>query len=555
MGVRFGSRARNGKGGGPGSRLFLTVFGFFFGSMGLAFLLFGLSSVRQHFQMRAWTPTRCVIQSSEVTDKGEDYQLVVRYRYDYAGRSYDGTRFGTSGADRFSSVAKRQRLLTAYAPDTETRCFVDPDNPADAVLVRDGSLAGPLFASFFALPFVLIGYGLVVGAWWKRKAGSSAPALSDGAVGEKNGRRIGSLLGLVFLAIGLVVPYFTFVRPLQRQHAARQWTPVEAVVTKSMVKSHRGDDSTTYSVYIAYRYTLDGRTYEGDRYTFLSGSSSGYEGKAAVVRQHPSGSKLTVYANPADPLDSVVRRDMGPALFLGLIPVVFAVVGAIFLVALRRGTLASSPSFPQDRQRHAATVKRSGTRFGQFVGILFFALFWNGIVSVFVYQTVKEWRGGHHPVFQTLFLVPFVAVGLATVGFAFHALLKLFNPRVLLDPPDTPLALGGKAPMRFRILGNVHRLSQLTVTLTGREEVTYRQGTSTSTDRHEFWNDVLFETQDPRRMVAGEVAVSIPANAMHSFTAPNNKIVWALKVQGRIPLWPDVSDEYILNVLPQEQPS
>jgi hypothetical protein len=37
---------------------------------------------------------------------------------------------------------------------------------------------------------------------------------------------------------------------------------------------------------------------------------------------------------------------------------------------------------------------------------------------------------------------------------------------------------------------------------------------------------------------------------MHSFAAPNNKIVWTIEVHGHIAGWPDVKEEYELKVTP-----
>ena len=59
------------------------------------------------------------------------------------------------------------------------------------------------------------------------------------------------------------------------------------------MRSHEGDDSTTYSVDIVYRYEVGGRTYRGNRYDFLGGSSSGYEAKQRVVDAHPVGATVT----------------------------------------------------------------------------------------------------------------------------------------------------------------------------------------------------------------------------------------------------------------------
>jgi hypothetical protein len=88
------------------------------------------------------------------------------------------------------------------------------------------------------------------------------------------------------------------------------------------------------------------------------------------------------------------------------------------------------------------------------------------------------------------------------------------------------------------------------VTLEGREEATYRRGTDTTTARSVFARVKVGSGDRYGNLQRGSAPIEVPADAMHSFTAPNNKIVWLLKVHGEIALWPDVSEELPLEVLP-----
>ena len=51
-------------------------------------------------------------------------------------------------------------------------------------------------------------------------------------------------------------------------------------------------------------------------------------------------------------------------------------------------------------------------------------------------------------------------------------------------------------------------------------------------------------------MRAGEAAVEIPEDTMHTFRGQSNQILWHLTVKGDIPRWPDVDDEWEIEVLP-----
>ncbi len=563
-------RIRVHSGNSVGGRVGLTLFGLVFGSIGLFMMLMVARGLTRQREVQRWTPTQAEIVESSVRERGDRYEFAVRFRYEVGGREHVGSRYA-SGREthRFENVATRRRLLDTYPPGKAVTVFVNPEKPGEAVLTRDASVAGEIFGIAFTSIFVLIGYGLAIGAWVRRpgRAVTTGRAVTAGA----QGHRVVTIFCSVFIVIGLVVTNFTFVRPLRRQQAARNWDAVEAVVERSAVRTHRSSDSTTYSVYIAYRYQYDGREYEGDRYRFLSGSSSGRGAKQAVVRRHPPGARITVYVDPEQPHESVIERDVGAWLYLGLLPLLFTLFGTVFLVAYRRShaatgagpvtTFGGRPGAASGFDRRAAgSIDRSrqpGFRSESsprtvFLALLVAALFWNGIVAVFLTQTVGEWRRGRRPIGQSLMLLPFLAVGLGLIGGAVYNFLRLFNPRPRLDPPDRLVTPGTVVPVRFRMSGNASKLRHLTIALVGREEVTYRRGTDSTTERHEFLREVLLDTDDPRLMTQGIFDLSIPPGAMPSFRSHNNKIIWTLSVKGKIPRWPDVSEDFVLDVLPGE---
>ena len=94
-------------------------------------------------------------------------------------------------------------------------------------------------------------------------------------------------------------------------------------------------------------------------------------------------------------------------------------------------------------------------------------------------------------------------------------------------------------------------LRDVHIELEGRELATYRQGTSSSTDTSVFAFTELVRQSDPMESRSGVVQLKIPSEGvMHSFAGDNNKIVWVLKVRGRIDRWPDVKEEFPVTVLP-----
>ena len=46
------------------------------------------------------------------------------------------------------------------------------------------------------------------------------------------------------------------------------------------------------------------------------------------------------------------------------------------------------------------------------------------------------------------------------------------------------------------------------------------------------------------------LSIGIPADTMHSFAGEHNEIQWSVGVRGEIPIWPDVDEEFVIEVLP-----
>jgi hypothetical protein len=252
----------------------------------------------------------------------------------------------------------------------------------------------------------------------------------------------------------------------------------------------------------------------------------------------------------------------------GFLPLIFFAIGAGGIVWVLRAN--SRPDTAPLTDRRAVTqaplmtvpvggaaaavpgvLKPRGTRLAAFVGLSIFGLLWNGIVSVFVIQIVQSWRRGSPSWFETIFMIPFVLVGLGFIAGALYQLLAMFNPSTEVQLDDETPRLGEKIKISWTLSGKVSRVQRLEVLVEGREEATYRRGTNTRTDRSVFFRETLADTRDPGAMTAGSASFKIPSDTMHSFTARNNKIVWCIKLKGDIPRWPDIQDEYPLQVAPQ----
>jgi hypothetical protein len=369
----------------------------------------------------------------------------------------------------------------------------------------------------------------------------------------------------VFALAGALGFWATTVRPLLAIVSALSWREASCVVLTSQVAESAGSRSTTYKVDILYSYSVDGRSYQSNRYRFGDFFSSGREGKEEIVARFPPGTRTACWVDPADPAKAVIDRGFSPVYFAGLFPLLFFAVGAGGITwVLHSARKKDTPAGPQVDPVAAFGVSApagdgSGplelrpvaTPLGKFAGITLVTLFWDGIVSVFVVQIYNARQDGIAANgFSVLFLIPFVLVGLLLIYATFRQLLILFNPRVHLTVNPGTLPLGGTGFLEWRLSGRGGGVRRLRILLEGREEAWFRSGKNTQTVRNVFASVAVADTTSEAEIPAGSARIEVPGNTVPSFKATHNKIIWSLKVTCEIAGWPDSDDEYEVLVRP-----
>lgn len=196
-------------------------------------------------------------------------------------------------------------------------------------------------------------------------------------------------------------------------------------------------------------------------------------------------------------------------------------------------------------------LQPSATRLGGCIGTAIVAAIWNGFIGFFAWGVFFHDKSGGR-IFMALFLIPFVLIGLLILFAAVGSFLKLFNANVQLTLNRAGLAPGDDGELSWQMRRGWFAPQNLILTLEGREEATYRRGTDTITEKSFFHRSEVVRTSSAAEMQSGTARLAIPAGAMHSFQAANNKIIWTLKLRGAVTLWPDIEDEYPLLVMPQK---
>lgn len=379
--------------------------------------------------------------------------------------------------------------------------------------------------------------------------------------------RTGKVAGLIFFGLffvlGEVLLFFLFVRPYWRSQEARGWIETPCAIRASELVECSDGDGTTYRLKVVYTYSVNGQDMESDRFHFLGGSSSSAGWRRRMLERYPAGSETVCYVNPANPAEAVLYRDWVPDYWFGLIPLLFSLVGIAGLIALLRRPRAPKPAPsnvlgptiapPSAAPAGAGSPIRWRARqspLRTFILVTVFALFWNGILSVFLIQVISQWRHGSPSWFLMLFLLPFVAVGLGMAAAMVYTFLALFNPRLEIEGGSAAVPLGGRLRFRWRVSGALDRLEHLELDLEGSEHATYRRGTDTVTDHQVFHRQAVARIEDVAQMRGGEAAVDIPADSMHTLAADHNRIRWEIKAHGAIRRWPDLQSRFEFPVAP-----
>ncbi len=145
---------------GKAGRLYLIGMGALLAVLGMVFTVALWKGYWKASETRRWLAIPCEIvaawigegQFSEPGDRR--YRLELRYRYDFGGQTYVGRRV-TRRDGETRSRGRLERMLSVYRPGTKAQCYVNPADPAAAVLRHETRAPG--YTLWFPLLFVVGG--------------------------------------------------------------------------------------------------------------------------------------------------------------------------------------------------------------------------------------------------------------------------------------------------------------------------------------------------------------------------------------------------------------
>lgn len=545
--------------GGKSSGVAGVIFGLIFAAFSSIFIYLGVKTSVDDASRNQWPTAPCSIQKFNIKSRPNldpPFQPKVKFTYEWENKQYTGSKVWPKklGEEEFEELGE---LIEQVRNKQITQCYINPEKPNEAILVQEPhSIFGGVIFAIFGSIFGLIGISIAVyslkSLTKKTKSVSKSP------------KSKGSVIAILFFGafalagfgvlIGVVIPMW------KNYYSAKDWVPTNATVIWSTVRSHKGDDGSTYSVDIFYKYSVNGHTYKSNGYGLMGGSSSGRANKEAVVKEHPKGKSITCYVNPANPHQTLLKRELGWWAAFTLFPLPFIAIGAgglgFALFGKSKSTKSSNSALRnvravQGKEPKIAHFKPTLKRWLWLLGSIAIAAFWNGIVSLFLFgELIPSWQRGDKDWFLTLFLTPFVLVGIGFILNIFYRFLACFNPAPNLTLAPGALTLTESATLKWNTLNGEHRVQDFTLYLVGEEKTTYRRGKNSHTETSVFYEEELFKSSDPRKIRRGELSIELPQELHPSWDGDHNSINWQLKVRGDISFWPDISDDYAIEVLP-----
>lgn len=153
--------------------VYLSLIGLGLAIIGGVFTWLMWRSYSRAAQIDEWAHTDCAIIESKIEARSDDpdwpesmpeeYRFKVLFSYEWNGETYESDQLSLRGSGWSKSEGKPQQWVDQYPVGSMTECLVNPDTPAQAVLI--GESKAPGYSIWFPVLFLVGGLGVAVGAW------------------------------------------------------------------------------------------------------------------------------------------------------------------------------------------------------------------------------------------------------------------------------------------------------------------------------------------------------------------------------------------------------
>ncbi len=157
-------------GQGKGGAAFMILFGAVFFAVGAGMGVYSYQTLRRAEAVQSWTRTparvvSCDLRATRGSKGGYTYQAQATYEYEVNGVKRTGDRVSLySGSDNIGDFQRRTYEALKRSRDgvEATTCWVNPADPADAILVRTLRPEMLILMQLFVLAFGGAGLGVVL---------------------------------------------------------------------------------------------------------------------------------------------------------------------------------------------------------------------------------------------------------------------------------------------------------------------------------------------------------------------------------------------------------
>lgn len=300
-----------------------------------------------------WESVPCRVLHAETEYRGLDLygkvsvDVKAELEWEYAGTRYTGGKLSTGvGFDAGESVNSKEEYLHHLRQAGSQRCYVNPANPAEAILRMPDWYPTIVFA---ALATMIAGIGILL-------LRAARQSVAGGGPGPRTGALLALLFGAAFCGGAVAVFWYGILGAFDWKASGARMKEVPCIMEGAGVARDSGSNrssAATWRPRFVFRYNWDGRSWLSEWYDFSKKGpgSSEREEAVALTKKFQRGSSSTCWVDPEHPWVAVLHKSAPPPQWLWFPVALCLLPGGFFVVAslrmlwrLRRQSAGPSPA-------------------------------------------------------------------------------------------------------------------------------------------------------------------------------------------------------------------